>query len=172
MNRPNWDDFYIGQAFYIAQRSIDPRTKHAAIIVSKDGRPLSSGYNGPVKGIDDNNLQKYLYTNHKYHVLLHAEQNALLSYSGSHGDIQGATCYITGIPCNKCLISLIQKGIKRIVYGHVKSVMITTDLPEEAEAKRFLIEESGIEMIEHKNSDNIIEILESTINYFKEKKNG
>jgi dCMP deaminase len=120
--RHQWDDVYMAMAFVLTRRSIDPRTQHGGIIVSSDNRPLSWGCNGPLAGINDREVP--LTAPDKYYDLLHAEENALTNYCGSRSDIFGATCYVTGECCHRCLRELMQKGIKRVVQGHVRSVMI------------------------------------------------
>lgn len=139
--RPNWDTYYLTIAHVVASRSIDPSTKHGCVLVSKDNRILSTGYNGPLKDVNDNKVP--LTRPKKYMHLLHAEENALLAYGGSNSDIQGGTCYVTGPCCHKCLRMLIQKGITRIVRGTIQSAMLDT---EELEASNLMIELSGIEI--------------------------
>jgi dCMP deaminase len=113
-DRPSWDEYYLTMAFVVAQRSFDPSTKCGCVIVSKDNRVLSTGYNGPLKGSRDENIP--LTRPQKYYIFLHSEENALLAYGGSHYDIQNSTCYVTSAPCHKCLRMMIQKGITKIVY--------------------------------------------------------
>lgn len=113
-NKPSWDVYYLSQCFLIAQRSIDQNTKCGAVIVSKDNRVLSQGYNGPLRNADDTLVP--LHRPDKYPHMIHAEENAILSYNGSQQDIGGARIYITGSPCHKCLRMILQKGIKHIVY--------------------------------------------------------
>jgi deoxycytidylate deaminase len=169
--RPSWDDIYMAMAFVVCRRSIDPRTKHGGIIVSKDNVPLSFGCNGPLGGIDDTMIP--LTAPEKYYHLLHAEENSLLSYSGSNSDIQGGTCYVTGECCHRCLRGLIRKGIKRIVQGHVRSVMIHDADVEERErehtAKMIMINESGIRVDNFGPKLSIREVLQDAIFYFDEK---
>ena len=53
---PPRDDYYMGQAFWIAAKSKDPSTQCGAIIVSRDNSPLGTGYNGPPKKINDTSV--------------------------------------------------------------------------------------------------------------------
>lgn len=99
--------------FLVAQRSPDPSTKCGAVLVSADRRILSTGYNGPIKGVDDTVIP--LERPAKYPHLLHAEENCLLAYGGSPQDVVGSTMYVTGQPCHKCLRMILQKGIKDII---------------------------------------------------------
>jgi len=114
-NRPSYDEYFLAIAFIVAQRSFDPSSKCGTVIVSKDKRVLATGYNGPIKGSVDEEIP--LTRPDRYFHMIHGEENALLAYSGSYQDIQGATVYITSRPCYKCLRMLLQKGIMKIVYG-------------------------------------------------------
>ena len=52
----------------------------------------------------------------KYLSTLHAEMNAILN-SRNLSDLQGATLYCTSLhPCSMCAATIIQTGIKRVVY--------------------------------------------------------
>lgn len=169
--RHRWDDVYMAMAFVATRRSMDPRTKHGGVIVSKDNRPLSWGCNGPLGGIDDDAVP--LTAPDKYYVLLHAEENAISSYCGSKADIEGGTCYVTGECCHRCLRELIRKGIRRIVQGHVRSVMIhgasSEEYAREQWAKRFMIEQSGVRVEDRGPDPAIREVLLDTVRYFDEK---
>ena len=78
IKKPNWDIYYLTIAFAAARRSIDPSTKHGCVIVSRDNRVLSLGYNGPIKGADDVNLS--MERPQRYWTWIHAEENSLLAY--------------------------------------------------------------------------------------------
>lgn len=109
----SWDEYYIGQARAISKRSKDPSTKVGAILVTKDNKPISQGYNGFPKGCDES-----LYTWErplKYFLVIHAELNAI-SFVSDKKDLQDAKAYITHHPCDNCLKILIQNGIKEIIY--------------------------------------------------------
>jgi dCMP deaminase len=116
MNKINYDDYFLSMCYLVAQRSPDPSTKCGAVLVSEDKRILSTGYNGPIKGVDDALVP--LERPAKYAHLLHAEENCLLSYNGSSHDLIGSTMYITGEPCHKCLRMIIQKGVPNITFSN------------------------------------------------------
>jgi dCMP deaminase len=143
-NRPSWDDYYLATAYVLAQRSMDPSTKCGCVIVSKDNRVLSTGYNGPIKGSKDHLVP--LTRPFKYYFMIHSEINALLAYGGSHQDISGATCYVTSRPCHVCLRSLLQKGIGRIVYGAVAQARMLDE--QDMKAQEMMLRDHPIEFKE------------------------
>lgn len=48
--------------------------------------------------------------------VLHAESNAIAKVARSSNSSDGATLYVTHSPCFECSKSIIQAGIKRVVY--------------------------------------------------------
>ena len=120
--RPDWDSYYMALCMLITTRSLDSRTKHAAIIVDSKNRVLSMGYNSPPRCSVDENVS--LTPPGKYLWFEHAERNAIYN---SIGSLEGATSYITGYPCIDCFRGLLQKGIKRIVWGPIVTHMATTE---------------------------------------------
>jgi len=95
----------------ISQLSKDPRTKVGAILLSKDGRKISMGYNGFPKGVEETqNLWK---RQNKHSYVVHAEINAIVNCDFEK---EGATLYCTLQPCNSCLGAIINSGVKQIVF--------------------------------------------------------
>lgn len=112
-----WDEYFMGIAILSSCRSKDPNTGVGSCIVGGDNRILSLGYNGMPIGCSDDAFPwaregETLET--KYVYVCHAELNAILNYNG--GSLQGARIYTTLFPCNECTKSIIQKGIREVIY--------------------------------------------------------
>lgn len=116
----DWDSYFMSIAELVSSRSSDPNTKHGCVLVDKNNRVLSTGYNGPVRGYPNDKVD-YSRPN-KYQWMIHAEDNAVLF---AKCDLEGATAYITGHPCTPCFRRLVQAGVKRIVYGTRMSACLT-----------------------------------------------
>lgn len=119
-NVPSKANVYMAMAKLISKRSKDPNTQVGAIIVSKDDRILSVGYNGFPNGCSDDEFPwarsaKCEY-NTKYPYVVHAELNAILNFRGDNKAFEGSTLYVTLFPCHECAKAIIQSGITRIVY--------------------------------------------------------
>ena len=108
---PNREDFYMGMAFWAAAKSKDPMTQIGAIIVDENNAPLGWGYNGPPRPINDNNINWD--RPDKYDYIEHAEENAI---DHSMGNVHGATLYVTGKPCKKCMLKIVKYGIRQVIY--------------------------------------------------------
>lgn len=106
-----WDERYLSLSEEVSSWSKDPSTKVGCVIIDDYGRPVSFGYNGFAKGVDDSGARlqnrevKLKYT-------IHAENNAILS---SSKQLDGCTVYITHPPCIHCLSQMKQCRIVRVV---------------------------------------------------------
>ena len=118
----DWDLYFMKIARAVSIRSPDLHTKHGCVLVDSRNRIISTGYNGPIKGLSNDSVpttrpEKYLW-------MIHAEDNAVLF---AKCDLEGTTAYITGYPCAPCFRRLVQAGVKRIVYGMTMSSCINVD---------------------------------------------
>jgi dCMP deaminase len=137
--RPTWDEYFLQLAEQVSTRSPDPSTKHGCVIVSPDRRVISTGYNGPVAGLD--NAMVPLERPAKYNWFIHAEDNAV---AFARSDLRGCIAYVTGAPCAACFRRLLQVGVRRIVYGSRASTCIT---PDEVEACNAMARALGVEVV-------------------------
>lgn len=101
---------------YANHRSMDPATRHGCVLVDKDNKLLSIGYNSFPRDCVDNELP--LTRPEKYEVIIHAETNAIINAERS---LDGATAYITGYPCPRCFSNLLNAKICKIIYGPIGS---------------------------------------------------
>ena len=132
------DKNFINIATEIASASKCVSKKVGAVIV-KDGRILSTGYNGTPPGyINCNQYWNNQYTkeHHEWSKTyeIHAEMNAIIWAARKGISIEGATIYVTLEPCSECSKNLIASGIKRIVYKtayeHTDSKLISQFLKD------------------------------------------
>jgi dCMP deaminase len=107
----DWDEYYLWIAMAAAVRSKDPVTRVGAVAVK--GSSIVTGYNGFPAGVQD--AEDRWDKPAKYDFVAHAERNAL---DNAHFDVSGGTLYVTHYPpCNECVKTIIQRGIKRVVCG-------------------------------------------------------
>jgi dCMP deaminase len=119
-NYISWDECFMRIAHVISQRSKDPSTQVGAVVVSKNNIVLGLGYNGFPRGIDSNKLpweREGQADETKYAYICHAEENAVYN---TNGDTQDAKLYTSLFPCNECAKTIIQKGIKEIIFENDK----------------------------------------------------
>ena len=97
-------------------------SKQVGAVIVKNGRILSTGYNGTPAGYTnccDYWDGEYTSEHHEWSKTyeIHAEMNAIIWAAKNGISIDGATIYVTLEPCSECSKNLIASGIKRIVYA-------------------------------------------------------
>lgn len=130
--RTNKDNYYLGIADAVLNRSTCLRRMYGAIIVKAD-EILSTGYNGAPRGRKNCNDLGYctreqlnVPAGERYELCrsVHAEQNAIISCS--RRDMLGSTLYLVGrdakthelipaAPCSLCRRFILNAGIERVV---------------------------------------------------------
>ena len=117
---------YIKIANIIAESSHCGRRKVGAVIV-KEGRIISTGYNGIPSKIKKEcfNLRKEKAEKEGYIIkgiclgcdnVIHAEQNAIYAAAKAGIPLEGSTLYINLSPCTTCAKAIVMSGIKKVVY--------------------------------------------------------
>lgn len=122
---PDRDSKYMGLAWIHAAFSKDPSTQVGSVVINKDNIPLGSGYNGLSSIIDDDTFnwrrppedEPDVFS--KYDMVIHAEINAI--DHSCDGKLDGSTLYVICLPCPACMLTIANKGIKRVVYTEFKS---------------------------------------------------
>lgn len=113
-SRPNWDQFFIIQAFFYSTRGTCDRLRTACIIV-KDKIVVGAGYNGSLPGEPHCDEAGHLMVGGHCVRTLHAEANAIRNCKDP-AVLRGATAYVIHTPCLLCLKALISYGVSRIVF--------------------------------------------------------
>ena len=106
-----WSERFMHLAEHVATWSKDPSTQVGCVIVDKQNRVVSLGFNGFPRGIKDLD-NRYEDKETKYLFVAHAERNAL---DNAPLSVEGCTLYSPLLPCNECAKSIIQKGITKVV---------------------------------------------------------
>lgn len=106
-----WDEHWLRVADVTSMLSKDPKTKVGSAIVTPDNRQCSIGYNGFAKGIKETE-EKWQRPN-KYEYVIHSEINNLMNCPF---DTRRCSIYLTISPCHRCISSLINAGIIKVVF--------------------------------------------------------
>lgn len=132
-----WDDYFYGFAKHAARKSKDS-TQVGAVLIGPSGEIRLTAYNGPPRGVADSPERferptKYLYASH-------AEAN-LIAFAAREGiRTEGCTVYVTHMPCAGCARTLIQAGVRAVVYGDGSTSMPS----EEFDAARQMFVEARV----------------------------
>lgn len=166
--RPDWSTYFMGIATIVAQRSLDPSTKVGCVIINQEKSILATGYNGPPRGMLDDNVP--LERPEKYTYMSHAEINAIAN-AARHGiSLRSSTFYITTPPCDVCFRSIINTGASKVIYGP-----IPTKEKERYnfEATQRMAIECGVELISFEDltgsRTGFLKMIEDSVRAVKEK---
>jgi dCMP deaminase len=109
-------------------------SKQVGAVIVKDGRILSTGYNGTPAGFInccDHWNGVHTKDHHDWSKIyeIHAEMNAIIWAAKKGISIDGASIFVTLEPCSECSKNLIASGIKNIFflnsYSHTDSSVIS-----------------------------------------------
>jgi dCMP deaminase len=114
MKRPSKDITNIDIASIVASRGKCGRAK-VGCIITKDGRIVSSGYNGPIMaGITCDIIGCDMIGPCEHSI--HAESNAIAFAARMGISLEGTKMYCTCGPCDLCAYLIVQAGIKEFIY--------------------------------------------------------
>ena len=142
--RPNWDEYFLKLAMLASERSTCPRM-HCGTVLVKNKNVIATGYNGSIPGDEHcDDVGCLMEENHCVRTV-HAEMNAVLQAARRGHPVEGATAYVTNMPCTTCAKALIAAGIKRVVvfsdyhdtmatgfFTKAKVIIDRIDMPEKA----------------------------------------
>lgn len=148
---PLREDFYMAMAFWMASKSKDPRTQVGALIIGEDNAPLSWGYNGPPKQVNDADINWD--RPEKYDWILHAEDNAI---DYANNSIAGSTLYVTCKPCKRCMLRMVREGIKKVVFYPAVPEDENSILAIESDMQKTeeIAKKGGVSLVEYKGNLN------------------
>lgn len=108
--RDVWDRRFMQLAYCVRTWSKDDRPV-GSVLVDKDRRVISTGYNGFPAGVSDS-PERLKDKEQKRLLMIHSELNCVLN---SVTDTVGSTLYVTRFPCHECAKAIIQVGVVRVV---------------------------------------------------------
>ena len=114
VKRPEWDQYFLKLAMLASERATCPRM-HCGCVLVREKNVVATGYNGSIPGDDHcEDVGCLVIENHCVRTN-HAEMNALMQAAKRGHSVDGATAYVTNMPCTTCSKALIAAGIKRVV---------------------------------------------------------
>lgn len=133
---------YMRMAIELANLSKATRLQVAAFIM-RDGRILSTGYNGTPTGFS-NQAEKAGKT---LPIVVHAECNAIC-FAAKYGvSTEDTTLVVTHSPCMECAKLILQSGIRRIVFHKAYRDLKPLDFLREGGVEVY-----NIQSLDHDNS--------------------
>lgn len=143
--RPSWHEYFMSIAQVAATRSNCIKRRIGAIIV-RDKQIISTGYNGTPKGIrncDEGGCPRCWSFGESGSglgecICVHAEENAIVQAACNGISIMNSTLYSTFCPCSYCAKSIINAGIKCVVFQDAYPL---------DDVSRRMFKEAGVELL-------------------------
>jgi dCMP deaminase len=114
MKRPEWDEYFLKLAMLASERATCPRM-HCGCVLVKNKNVIATGYNGSIPGDDHCDQVGCLIVENHCVRTVHAEMNALIQAARRGHAVDGASAYVTNMPCTTCAKALVTAGIMRVV---------------------------------------------------------
>lgn len=117
------DKWFLDLCNTVAERSSCSRRQVGAVLV-RNGHLISSGYNGTPRGLLNcdqggcplSGPERKSGCDLEKGMCVHAEENAIVQAAYEGVSTKGATLYCNLLPCFLCAKTIINSGIKRVVY--------------------------------------------------------
>jgi dCMP deaminase len=109
-----WDDYFMTMAYLVASKSKDKRTHIGAVVVGRGKEIVSTGYNNPVRGLNDDIPERHE-KGEKDFWFEHAERNAIYNATLIGASLRDCVMYTQGVPCMPCARGIRQSGIGEVV---------------------------------------------------------
>lgn len=161
-------------AYIVANESHCVSWKVGAVI-TKDGRIVSTGYNGTPAGKQHTNCDDHAssqgWLDHRDNLKpscrqahnewsrrneIHAELNAILYAAKTGQSIDGAEMFVTVSPCADCAKAIAQSGIKRVVYNELYD--------KNPEGWDDILIKSGVEVVQNTQPLTLLKKIHTTSN--------
>lgn len=119
--RPSWDRHWMNGAHHAAEMSLCVKRQVGAVIVRGKFRVVD-GFNGPPSGAEqrteDTCVRIGVSTGTRPETVCcsHAEQNAINIAARLGARVEDCVMYVTTHPCAGCARSIVNAGIKEVVY--------------------------------------------------------
>lgn len=170
-NRPSWEATFLSEAMLASCRSPDEETQHGCVIVDPTTKTIvGKGFNGFPRGMNDCHLP--CTRPDKYFLMRHSETNAI---ANAERKPKNCIAFITGYPCNNCLLSLYENGIKQVLYGNLWKPTNNVYHSDELEKWRTKFIQQVrwnfvLKILSDEIVDEAIQILEERASYFRQMK--
>lgn len=138
---------YMEMAKSIAKLSPDAETQVGAIMLSEEGRVISTSFNGYLRGTIDSILPNT--RPDKYEYMQHAERNMLYNCCYEGIRTKNTTIVCTLSPCLDCLRACYQAGVKLIIFDELYSKFPNTDFYKDLDdVFVFVSDRDGLTILE------------------------
>jgi dCMP deaminase len=151
----NWDELFFNVIKEYKTKSKDPSSQFAAIIIDDDNNPVSFGFNGFPRKVNDS-PERYADRELKYKMVVHAEANAICAAASKGDSTKGCRIYIDSWPCSSCCGMIIQAKIKEVILNGDSEIhnnaIFQERWKESIDVTKMMLEEAGVNVRIYKRS--------------------
>lgn len=151
-----WDELFFNVIKEYRAKSKDPSSQFAAIIVNSDNNPVSFGFNGFPRKVDDS-PERYANRDLKYKMVVHAEANAICAAAAKGDSTDGCRIYIDSWPCSTCCGMIIQAKIKEVILNGDSEIHNNATFQERwkesIEVTKTMLREAGVNVRVYKREE-------------------
>jgi len=148
-------EIYMEMAHVIKKLSPDTETQVGSVMLSREGRVISTSFNGFVPGAPDKDLPNT--RPGKYEYMVHSETNMLFNCCKMGIKTQSSTIVCTLSPCLNCLRAAYSAGVDYIIFDELYSQFDSVKMYEELEDIFVTVEKIGkyteLTLMEHSIKD-------------------
>jgi dCMP deaminase len=141
----SWDNYFLNLAEETATKSKDPSTKVGCIIVDKQNRIRSTGYNGFPSHVKDF-AERYEKREQKLFFVEHAEKNAVYYAARLGVSLDNCKLYVRWHPCHECSKAIIQSGINEVIITNQEAREYYDRWRESIAYARIMLDEAGVSL--------------------------
>lgn len=134
-----WVEYFMGCARWASEKSKVRAVKVGAVAVRPDNSVVSTGFNGPPRGVHD--FEERPEREFQSGWSSHAEEN--LVCQAARNVLAGTTVYVLILPCARCARMLIQSGVAKVMIGFGA----TPIPPGELAMALTMLSEAGVEVV-------------------------
>jgi dCMP deaminase len=144
-----WNAFFFDIAERVSLLSKDRSTQVGCVLV-KDGRIISTGYNGMPRRINDDVDSRHERPI-KYSYMEHGERNAFFNCASEGISTKGSSLYVIPFaPCADCARAIIQCGVKEVHVQHDSTPELVKRWEESNQIALELLDEAGVPVYTYK----------------------
>ncbi len=168
MNLNLWHSRWINMATFVSSEFSKARKRRVgAVIVDDRNVMVSMGWNGPPRGVDDDDERNHSGHPDKERRTEHAERNAIYNAAAQGNSTLNCRIYQNMYPCSACARAIIQCGIKHIIT--VEPDWDDEKYKDDFRVTRDLFEETNMQVTfvkgEHPKYQKFVKASKSSLRY-------
>lgn len=137
---------YLRNAYCIATQSRDNSNQCGTVLVSAEGKLISTGVNNFAIGVEFTE-ERATTRPKKYRYFGHSERNAIYACARAGNEVFGSTMYCPWASCCPCAIGIINSGVSTLVMHRERMQMTPPRWEDDVNEALSMMKESGVTLL-------------------------